>query len=111
MTISVINPRGYEVNVIYVGSHYYFFSPFAGVVAVAERTGYKTETEIHTFTLKAGNRHLVGGSLGGSVLFEVAKKFIRKNESKFVAHETNFICEDFDGADCTLNITASYYNA
>jgi hypothetical protein len=109
MTISVIKPRGYEINVIYVGSHYYFHSSYCGVVAIAERKGYKTEEEVHTFTLKAGNRHLVGGSLGGSVMFSVVEKFIRKEESKFVEHVTNFEREEFDGADCTLNISASYY--
>lgn len=109
MTISTIKARAYEINVIFTGSHYYFHSSFAGVVAVAERKGYKTDEERDTFILMAGNRHLVGGSLGGSTMFSVAEKFIRKNENKYVEHVTNFERVEFDGADYFINVEAKSY--
>ena len=109
MEISVINSRGYQINVIFTGSHYFFHSPYAGVVAVAERKGYETEQDRDTFVLMAGNRHLIGGSLGGSVMFSVAEKFIRKNENKYVEHVTHFERVDFDGADYNMQVSASHY--
>lgn len=108
MEISVIKARAYSINVIFTGSHYFFHSPFAGVVAVAERKGYKTDEERDTFILKAGNRHLVGGSLGGSVMFSVAEKFIKKNENKYVEHVTHFEREEFDGADYNIQVSANH---
>lgn len=110
MTISTINSRGYEINVIFTGSHYYFISSYCGIVAVATRKGYETDEERETFILRAGNRHLIGGSLGGSVMFSVAERFIRKNENKYIEHNTTFNRVDFDGADCRLNIEAEIYN-
>lgn len=111
MEITTIKARAYQINVIFTGSHYFFHSPFAGVVAVAERKGYATGEDRDTFILKAGNRHLVGGSLGGSVMFSVAEKFIRKNENKYVEHVVNFERVEFDGADYNLSVSANRYGA
>lgn len=111
MEITTIKARAYQINVIFTGSHYFFHSPFAGVVAVAERKGYATDEDRDTFILKAGNRHLVGGSLGGSVMFSVAEKFIRKNENKYVEHVVNFERVEFDGADYNLSVSATGYGA
>lgn len=109
MTVSTIKARAYEISVIFTGSHYFFHSSFAGVVAVAERKGYETDEERDTFVLMAGNRHLVGGSLGGSVMFSVAEKFIRKNENKYVEHVVNFERVEFDGADYFINVETKSY--
>lgn len=111
MEITTIKARAYQINVIFTGSHYFFHSPFAGVVAVAERKGYATDEDRDTFVLKAGNRHLVGGSLGGSVMFSVAEKFIRKNENRYVEHVVNFERVEFDGADYNLSVSADRYGA
>ena len=111
MEITTIKARAYQINVIFTGSHYFFHSPFAGVVAVAERKVYATDEDRDTFVLKAGNRHLVGGSLGGSVMFSVAEKFIRKNENKYVEHVVNFERVEFDGADYNLLVSANGYGA
>lgn len=111
MEITTIKARAYQINVIFTGSHYFFHSPFAGVVAVAERKGYATDEDRDTFVLKAGNRHLVGGSLGGSVMFSVAEKFVRKNENKYVEHVVNFERVEFDGADYNLSVSANRYGA
>lgn len=111
MEITTIKARAYQINVIFTGTHYFFHSPFAGVVAVAERKGYATDEDRDTFVLMAGNRHLVGGSLGGSVMFSVAEKFIRKNENKYVEHVVNFERVEFDGADYNLSVSANRYGA
>lgn len=111
MEITTIKARAYQINVIFTGSHYFFHSPFAGVVAVAERKGYATDEDRDTFVLMAGNRRLVGGSLGGSVMFSVAEKFIRKNENKYVEHVVNFERVEFDGADYNLSVSANRYGA
>ena len=111
MEITTIKARAYQINVIFTGSHYFFHSPFAGVVAVAERKGYATDEERDTFILRAGNRHLVGGSLAGSVMFSVAEKFIRKNENKYIEHVTHFERIEFDGANYNIEVVAKPYGA
>lgn len=108
MEISTISARCYQINVIFVGSHYYFHSPFAGVVAIAERTGEDETGKAH-FILKAGNDYLIGGSLGGSVLFSVAEKFIRKNESRYINTVCTFERIPFDGSKYYIVVTSSEY--
>lgn len=111
MEVSTFTTRGYQINVIFTGSHYFFHSPYAGVIAIAERKGYATDKERDTFILKAGNSHLVGGSLGGSVMFGVAERFIRRNENKYVEHTTYFEREEFKGENYRIDVTASRYGA
>lgn len=109
MEISVINARGYQINVIFTGSHYYFHSSYAGVVAIAERKGYASDEERDTFILRAGNEHLSGGSLGGSVMFSVAEKFIRKSECKYTERAVAFERIPFDGSKHYLSVTSNEY--
>ena len=108
MEITVISSRGYQINVIFVGSHYYFHSPFAGVVAIAERSGEYEIGKSH-FILRAGNDHLTGGSLGGSVLFSVAEKFIKKNECKYIDTVCTFDRVQFDGSKHYIAVTSNEY--
>lgn len=108
MEISVISSRGYQINVIFVGSHYYFHSPYAGVVAIAERSGNHETGKAH-FVLRAGNDHLTGGSLGGSVMFSVAEKFIRKSESKYIDVVCTFERVPFDGSKHYITVTSNEY--
>lgn len=50
MEITTIKARAYQINVVYTGSHYFFHSPFAGVVAVAERKAtQRTRIVTHSF--------------------------------------------------------------
>lgn len=108
MEISTISARGYQINVIFVGSHYYFHSPFAGVVAIAERSGDYETGKAH-FILKAGNDHLSGGSLGGSVIFSVAEKFIKKCECKYIDKVCTFDRIPFDGSRYRIDVTSCEY--
>lgn len=94
--------RGSEVNVIFNGSHYYFLNSYYGILAIAERDYQKTTThngECKTaFAVTIGNHHTVGGSLGGSVVSALAKKFIRKAEQTYCPVDVEFT----DGADADL---------
>lgn len=102
MEISIISARGYQINVIFVGSHYYFHSPFAGVVAIAERSGNYETGKAH-FVLRAGNDHLNDGS----VMFSVAEKFIRKSESKYIDVVCTFERVPFDGSKHYITVTSN----
>ena len=108
MEITILSSRGYQINVIFVGSHYYFHSPFAGVVAIAERSGSYETGKAH-FILRAGNAHLMGGSLGGSVLFSVAEKFIKKCECKYIDTVCTFDRVPFDGSRHYINVASGEY--
>lgn len=94
--------RGSEVNVIFNGSHYYFLNSYYGILAIAERDYAKTTThngECRTsFAVTIGNHHTVGGSLGGSIVSTLAKKFIRNAEQVYCPVEVEFT----DGADADL---------
>lgn len=107
MEFSHISPRGYSCHVIFTGSHYYFYSDFAGLFAIAERDYKKSrETGKETFSLKYGNDHLLGGSLGGSVAATVAKTFIRKAENKYIQKECTFIEEKTNLQNYALTVCA-----
>lgn len=108
MEISTISARGYQINVIFVSSHYYFHSPYAGVVAIAERSGDYETGKAH-FILRAGNAHLAGGSLGGSVLFSVAEKVIKKCECKYINTVCTFERVPFDGSRHYIAVTSGEY--
>lgn len=93
--------RGAEVNVIFNGSHYYFLNSYYGILAIAERDYGKTTTNggvcKTAFTVTIGNHHTVGGSLGGSVVAMLAKKFIRKAEQVYTSVDVEFT--DGENAD------------
>ena len=109
MTFNKTSFRGYEVNVIFTGSHYYFHSTYAGVIAIAERMPYQFQ-EAQTFKVKAGNRHLVGGSLGSaSVILANCKKFINKAENQFIKVSVDYELEEMDGADLFLEMGVKSY--
>jgi len=92
MEISSINPHGYKCSVIFVGSHYYFYSEYAGLFAIAERVN--TRENIHTnkqdFILTVGNSHLLGGSLTPATCVAIAKRFIDKSENKYISRTVNY---------------------
>ena len=79
--------RGWQVNVIFNGSHYYFLNSYYGLLAIAERDYNKITTSNGvcktSFDVTIGNHHTVGGSLGGKVVSMLVKKFIRKVEQVY----------------------------
>ncbi len=81
--------RGCEVSVLFTGSQYIFHNQFYGLLAVADRKGYKSGEENY-FTIYYGNKQTVGGSLDGECCFLLAKKFIKKHENKYIEHNIFF---------------------
>lgn len=109
MTINNTSFRGYEINVIFTGSHYYFHSSYAGVIAIAERKPYNFQ-DAQTFEVKAGNRHLVGGSLGSaSAILANCKKFINKAENQFIRVSVDYELIEADCADLYLEMGVKSY--
>ena len=109
MTIDKTSCRGYEINVIFTGSHYYFHSHYCGIIAIAERKPYNFQ-DAQTFILKAGNRHLLGGSLGSvSAIATLCKKYINKAENQFIKVSVSYEVEEMDGADLALEMGVKSY--
>ena len=66
MEISIINPQGSRVVVLFNGSTYVFYSEYYGTMAIAERSRNAHESGREFFTLTAGNHHCEGGRLSSS---------------------------------------------
>ena len=75
--------RGAEVHCLFTGYQYVFYNNYWGILAVADRD----ETNRKAFTVRYGNKHLDGCSLGGDVCALLAERFIRKNESRYISFE------------------------
>ena len=97
MEISKIKRNGAEVNVIFTGEQYIFHNAFYGILAVAERKGYKEE-DVNHFTVYYGNRQTIGGSFAGECCLVMAKNFIKKSEDRYIKQNTTFeaVKEDLD---------------
>lgn len=109
MTFDKITCRGHEINVIFSGSHYYFHSHYCGVIAIAERKPYNFQ-DAQTFTIKAGNRHLLGGSLGSAdAIASICKRYINKAENQFIKVSVSYEVEKIDGADMALEMGVKSY--
>lgn len=109
MEITKINPRGYSCTVIFTGSHYYFYSDYAGLFAIAERVNVRENigTNKQDFTIQAGNDHLLGGSLGSaSVCAEIAKRFISKSENKYIPQKVRYTVEAANLENHVLKVEA-----
>ncbi|MGN1157949.1 MAG: hypothetical protein ACI4TK_17385 [Agathobacter sp.] len=90
MEINVTKIAGCEVNVIFVGSHYYFHSSFYGLIGIAERKGYDDE-DMKTFILRAGTANTCGGSCNRPAIISAMKRTINKGENKYVTTKVNYI--------------------
>lgn len=85
MEFGTVKRNGYEFNVIFNGSHYYFFNSYCGLACIASRGYDKTDFNQKTtfFTLYVGNDYLSGGSITDNVMVAIAKRYINKAESKY----------------------------
>lgn len=94
--------KGSDIHVIFNGSHYFFQSNFYGLIAYATRdTG--NDCFFHCFV---GNRHTFGGHLCESNVYAAIKKYIKKEETQFIAEKViSFDCISTDLADKNLNIS------
>jgi len=96
MEISTITRHGYKIQVIFTGANYYFYSPYFGLIATAERDykksvcNYSQNYREEHFTLKYGNDHCLGGSLTNCTIKAIAQNFITREENKFVPVTVKF---------------------
>ena len=94
MYIDVI--RKGEVQVIFTGSQYIFKSNFYGIVAVATRKGHSDE-DMHQFTIQVGNHQCLGSCLySDATVISMVKRFINKEESKYVKVKTTYDVVNID---------------
>lgn len=89
MEITKIKIAGCEVNMIFTGGKYIFWSDWFGVIGLATRKGYD-EPDRHTFTIKAGTENTVGGSVNRSSIITAMKRYISKSENKYIVRNTLF---------------------
>lgn len=99
MEISIINPASRRVVVLFNGGTYVFYSQYYGTLAIAKRSSLAHEKGREFFTLTAGNRHCEGGILTNSCIMEFSKRFINKNENKYITKSVDFETHTADLAD------------
>jgi len=91
MEIKSIKTRslyGYSVELfsLFTGKHYYFYSNFYGLLAVADRDTENPDK----FTVFVGNAHTLGGSLNPSRVADIVKRSVRHDENKYIKKTISF---------------------
>lgn len=84
MIVSKITIAGHEVNVIFTGVQYIFHNAYFGLLAVAERVDSRTEDGVARFVLGVENYKTKDGSLNINTIIPAAKRYITKNENKYI---------------------------
>ena len=87
MIVSKITVAGHEVSVIFTGMQYIFHDSFLGLLAVAERVDSRAEetgVQVARFVLGVENYRTRGGSLNINTITHAAKRYITKNENKYI---------------------------
>lgn len=97
---------GCKVNVIFTGKNYFFLSDFFGLIGIAERNGFGDNS--HKFSIKAGTKDTVGGSVNRNSIITAMKRFISKAENKYIAHKTEYVISE-EICNHYLNIEALKY--
>ena len=93
MEVSITKIAGREVYVLFVGSHYYFYSNYYGLIGIAERAGYDGD-DARTFKITAGNNDTYGGAVNKCSIITAMKHFISKNENKNVAKDIIYLLDE-----------------
>ena len=107
MEITKIKIAGCEADMLFIGKKYIIHSDYYGVIGVATRKGYD-EPDSHTFTIKAGNEHTVGGRVNRSSIITAMKRYIPKSENRYVVRKTLF--EDSgETLNCRIEIKLTDY--
>lgn len=88
-----------NVSVIFTGSHYFFYSDWSGLFAVAERDYEKQEKNESHFSLSYGNEHLQPNWCK-----ETAKRFISRAECKHVHNTCYYDTENYEELNKTRNL-------
>lgn len=106
MEVSRIKIAGNEVSVIFTGMQYIFHNPYFGLLAVAERVDSREEEtggQVARFILSVDNYRTRGGSLNIKTIIPAAKRYITKNENKYI-----HTIVEYDVRDAG-DINANYY--
>ena len=85
--VSKITVAGHEVNVIFTGMQYIFHDAYFGILAVAERVDSREEEtggQVARFILSVENYRTRGCSLDMNTIIPAAKRYITKNENKYI---------------------------
>ena len=103
MIVSKIKIAGHEVNVIFTGMQYIFHNAYFGLLAVAERVDSRTEDGAARFVLSVDNHNTLGSSLNINTIIPAAKRYITKNENKYIHTVVEYDVRDAG------DINAMYY--
>ena len=108
MEFKKIKIAGREADMIFTGEKYIFLMDWYGVVGLATRKGFDEESK-HTFVIKAGTEDTVGGSLNRNSIITAMKKYIFKNENKYIVH-TTLLEDSGEICNCQLDINIVDYS-
>lgn len=97
MEILTTKLQGATVNVIFTGSHYYFYNSFFGIFGVATRVSRPGDLGNKKFKLLVGNEHTSGSSFCSSAIEILMKRVINKAENQYVKCHIEYTTELFDG--------------
>lgn len=89
MEFKNIKIAGREADMVSTGEKYIFLMDWYGVVGLATRKGFDEESR-HSFVIKAGTKNTVGGSLNRNSIITAMKRYISKNENRYMVHTTLF---------------------
>ena len=106
MIVSKITVAGHEVSVIFTGMQYIFHNAYFGLLAVAERIDSREEEtgdQVARFILSVDNYNTLGSSLNINTIIPAAKRYITKNENKYIATVVEYDVRDAG------DINALYY--
>ena len=87
MIVSKITIAGNAVNVIFTGMQYIFHAAYFGILAVAERVDSREEetgVQVERFVLGVENYKTRDCSLNINTMIHAAKRYITKNENKYI---------------------------
>lgn len=106
MIVSKITVAGCEVNVIFTGMQYIFHNAYFGLLAVAERVDGRTEETngVARFVLSVENYRTVGSSLNINTIIPAAKRYITKNENKYIHTVVEYDIRDAGDIDAIYYI-------
>lgn len=83
MQTAIIKSQGCEVQVTFIGTHYFFVNGFFGILAVAERTVF--EVEETAFKVMVENQSTLGSHFTPDAIATMVKRYINKEERKYIS--------------------------
>lgn len=92
-----------DINAIFTGSHYYFFSGWYGLICVAERDYTAEDGGKCKFTLYLAENRRSGGDW--QAFAKVAKKIITKAENKYISRSVDYIVKFEDIERWAVEVT------